>query len=84
MEAYEAGRKALAMGLIPAHDMTPEAATTKLKWLLGVAKAQIKEGKLKPKHLHDFIRLGFQHDRAGEITLERNSPLPVPFKRRAA
>lgn len=36
MDVYETGRKALEIGALEAHDMTGEAALTKLMWILGM------------------------------------------------
>lgn len=46
---YEVGMRALKAGAIPAHDMSKEAALTKLMWVLGHTKdlAEIKTAMLK-------------------------------------
>ncbi|WP_026528611.1 asparaginase [Butyrivibrio sp. VCD2006] len=36
MDVYETGRRALEIGVLQAHDMTSEAALTKLMWILGM------------------------------------------------
>lgn len=36
MDVYETGKRALEIGALEAHDMTSEAALTKLMWLLGM------------------------------------------------
>ncbi|MDP2717618.1 MAG: asparaginase [Candidatus Micrarchaeota archaeon] len=69
MRAYQHGFEALDLGVIPAGDMTPEAASTKLKWALGVAQAN-KEPRKKGQ-LTAFVRDLFSEVRAGEMT-----PLP--------
>jgi L-asparaginase/Glu-tRNA(Gln) amidotransferase subunit D len=54
MEQYEAGRLLAARGVIGAKDMTPEAAYTKLAWLLAAggdvrARMQLNlRGELSP------------------------------------
>jgi len=77
MAAYDAGLKALKLGVIPAGDMTPEAAEVKLKWALGLAEKQIAEGKMSEKQIIPFAREVFGHNRADEITLAESNPLPV-------
>lgn len=57
MYLYEVGQKALELGVIPTHDMTPEAAYVKLKWALG------QSDKSK-----DIAKI-FDEDIAGEVTL---------------
>ena len=54
---YEVGRKVLATGAIQGHDMTTEAAVTKLMWALGQTDDLEK------------IREIFATDYAGEVTL---------------
>jgi L-asparaginase len=75
MLAYESGRKALELGVIPAGDMTPEAAVTKLKWALGLA---MHKG-IKPSEIPAFVDHIFHHNRANEITIEKSSELPLPL-----
>ena len=36
MDVYETGKRALEIGALQAHDMTSEAALTKLMWILGM------------------------------------------------
>ena len=45
MDVYETGRRALEIGALEAHDMTGEAALTKLMWILGMTEdhAEIKD-----------------------------------------
>lgn len=54
---YETGQRVLECGGIPTHDMTTEAAITKLMWALGQSKKR-----------EDVIRI-FQTDLAGEVCL---------------
>ena len=74
MNTYEAGRKALELGIIPASDMTPEAAVTKLKWALGLAQHY----NVPLDKIPSFVDHTFHHNRANEITLEKNDLLPLP------
>lgn len=55
MNVYSTGRDLLQMGVLPAQDMTPEAAYIKMMWLLG--------------HTHDAqeVRRRFQEPMAGEM-----------------
>ena len=55
---YETGKRALKEGIIPAYDMTTEAAVTKLMWALGQTDDM------------EEIRAIFARSYAGEITLE--------------
>jgi L-asparaginase len=57
MQLYAVGHHALAGGAIPGSDMTVEAATTKLMWLL----AQSKDS--------NTIKKAFQTNLAGEVTI---------------
>ena len=38
MDVYETGKRTLAIGAMEAHDMTAEAALTKLMWILGITE----------------------------------------------
>ena len=42
MDVYETGKRALEIGALEAHDMTTEAALTKLMWILGLTE-DVKE-----------------------------------------
>ncbi len=77
MSAYEAGRKALEMGVIPAGDMTPEAAVTKLKWALGLAQYEMQSRDTKIGDIPSFVDRIFRHNRANEITLDTSTDLPL-------
>ena len=58
LSVYETGMKALEAGVISAHDMTSEAAITKLMWVLGQTDDP------------DEIRNEFARDICGEINLK--------------
>ena len=60
MERYETGIQLLQAGVISGHDSTPEAAVTKLMFLLGNGFS------------HEEIRELMNSDLAGEITLSSN------------
>lgn len=55
MNVYETGRKALEIGALQAHDMTCEAALTKLMWILGTTQ--------DPSEIRDYYSLNM----AGEM-----------------
>lgn len=57
LSIYQAGQLALKQGVIPAYDMTTEAAVTKLIWALGQSKDE------------EEVRKMFQTNYAGEINL---------------
>ncbi|MDO8538241.1 MAG: asparaginase [archaeon] len=75
MNEYKAGSDALKLGVIPAEDMTPEAASTKLKWTLGVAEKMISQNKLKKEDIIEFAKKVFSHNRAEEVTLNNSVEL---------
>lgn len=58
LSIYEVGGRILEKGVIPARDMTTEAATTKLMWALGQSNDP------------DEIRRMFDHCYAGEISFQ--------------
>ncbi len=45
MDVYETGKRTLEIGALEAHDMTSEAALTKLMWILGMTdnSSEIKD-----------------------------------------
>ncbi len=55
MDVYETGRRALEIGVLPAHDMTSEAALTKLMWILGTTD--------NPAEIRDYYSINI----AGEL-----------------
>ena len=57
MDVYETGRRALEIGVLQAHDMTSEAAITKLMWILGMTD--------NAAEIRDYFSINI----AGEITL---------------
>ncbi|WP_028235288.1 asparaginase [Pseudobutyrivibrio sp. MD2005] len=56
MDVYETGRRALESGVLQAHDMTSEAALTKLMWILGKTD--------NPAEIKDYFALNI----AGEVS----------------
>ena len=56
MDVYETGRRALEIGVLQAHDMTSEAALTKLMWILGMTT--------NPSEIRDYYSINI----AGELT----------------
>ena len=59
MDVYETGRRALEIGALEAHDMTGEAALTKLMWILGMTD--------DPSEIRDYYSINM----AGEMTVKR-------------
>jgi len=53
LSTYEVGQKAMNLGAISAHDMTYEAAVTKLMWLMAVLPT-LPVQKVKDFFLHNF------------------------------
>jgi hypothetical protein len=66
---YTVGSALLEAGVTPAGDMTPEAALTKLCWLLG-------DKALTP----DQVRAHFQQDLRGEITTHAPADEALDFR----
>ena len=66
---YTTGSALLDAGVTPAGDMTPEAALTKLCWLLG-------DNTLTPEQ----VRERFQQDLRGEITTRATADEALDFK----
>ncbi len=60
MDVYETGRRALEAGVLEAHDMTCEAALTKLMWILGNTE--------EPSEIRDHYSINI----AGEMNLKKN------------
>ena len=58
MDVYETGRRTLEIGALEAHDMTGEAALTKLMWILGMT-SDLSE-------IRDYYSLNI----AGEMTMK--------------
>ena len=56
MDVYETGRRALEIGVLQAHDMTSEAALTKLMWILGMTD--------NPSEIQDYYSINI----AGELS----------------
>ena len=59
MDVYETGKRALEIGVLQAHDMTSEAALTKLMWILGMTD--------NPTEIKDYYSINI----AGEVTEQR-------------
>jgi L-asparaginase len=59
MDVYETGKRTLEIGALEAHDMTGEAALTKLMWILGMTQ-----------DLHE-IRDYYSINMAGEMTVRK-------------
>jgi L-asparaginase len=55
MDVYETGKRSLEIGALQAHDMTSEAALTKLMWILGMTE--------NPSEIRDYYSINI----AGEI-----------------
>ncbi|MCR4727442.1 MAG: asparaginase [Lachnospiraceae bacterium] len=55
MDVYETGKRALEIGVLEAHDMTCEAALTKLMWILGMTS--------DPSEIRDYYAMNV----AGEV-----------------
>ena len=59
MDVYETGKRALEVGALQAHDMTGEAALTKLMWILGMTE--------NPSEIKDYYGINI----AGELTEQK-------------
>ena len=59
MDVYETGKRALEAGALEAHDMTCEAALTKLMWILGMTG--------EPSEIRDYYAMNM----AGELTVRK-------------
>ena len=61
MDVYETGRRALEIGALQAHDMTSEAALTKLMWILGMTD--------NPTEVRDYFSLNIAGEYGKSICL---------------
>ena len=61
MDVYETGRRALEIGALQAHDMTSEAALTKLMWILGMTD--------NPSEVRDYFSLNIAGEYGKSICL---------------
>ena len=61
MDVYETGKRTLEIGALEAHDMSSEAALTKLMWILGLTDS--------PSEIRDYYALNI----AGEMTAKNYS-----------
>ena len=59
MDVYETGKRALEIGALEAHDMTGEAALTKLMWLLGMTD--------NPSEIRDYYSINVAGEMAKTI-----------------